>query len=100
VRYAAQFDAEGKTRGRADGHFVKGENLGYVMEKRTGWGGEYLASQRNGEWEYRVFTPHKTPNTSIEHRAHCLLRVSQGAGKQRLRLDNAPALGTYGACGT
>jgi hypothetical protein len=36
------------------------------MEKRTGWGGQYLASQRNGEWEYRVFTPHMTPNTSIE----------------------------------
>ncbi len=25
------------------------------MEKRTGWGGEYAADIRNGEWEYARF---------------------------------------------
>jgi len=35
---------------------VKGDLVAYtVMEKRTGWGTEYPAEWRNGEWEYAVF---------------------------------------------
>ena len=34
-----------------------------VMEKRDGWGGEYPAELRNGEWEYQSFTPAKAVNT-------------------------------------
>jgi len=33
-----------------------GELFRYVvMEKRTGWGEQYPADQRNGEWEYQEF---------------------------------------------
>jgi Cytochrome P460 len=66
VRYSALLDAEGNPRRGADGHFLKGEIAGYgVMEKRSGWGAEYPPESRNGEWEYRVFTPQKTPNAQM-----------------------------------
>jgi plastocyanin len=59
----AQTDAEGKPLKGADGKFVKGKLLGYtVMEKRQGWGVEYPAEWRNGEWEYAAFTVDKKPN--------------------------------------
>ncbi len=67
VRYAALLDAQGNPRRGKDGHYLKGEIVGYaVMEKRAGWGDEYPDAVRNGEWEYRVFTPEKTPNTSMQ----------------------------------
>ncbi len=31
-----------------------------VMEKRSGWGAEYPAALRNGEWEYQSFNPDRT----------------------------------------
>ena len=67
VRYAAQLDAQGDLARDADGHFVKGEIAGFgVMEKRTGWGSDYPDTLRNGEWEYRVFTPDKKPNPNMK----------------------------------
>ena len=36
------------------------------MEKRSGWGAEYPPELRNGDWEYRVFTPQKTPNVQMK----------------------------------
>lgn len=33
-----------------------------VMEKREGWGAQYPASKRNGEWEYQAFNADKTVN--------------------------------------
>jgi hypothetical protein len=67
VRYSALLDAEGNPRRGADGHFLKGDIAGYgVMEKRSGWGAEYPPELRNGEWEYRVFTPQKTPNAQMQ----------------------------------
>jgi hypothetical protein len=67
VRYAAQLDAQGNPAKDANGHFVKGDIAGFgVMEKRTGWGGEYPDTLRNGEWEYRVFTPDKKPNPNMK----------------------------------
>ena len=33
-----------------------------VMEKRKGWGAQYPASKRNGEWEYQAFNADKTVN--------------------------------------
>jgi plastocyanin len=63
VQYQAQTDAEGKPLKGGDGRFVKGKLLGYtVMEKRQGWGAEYPAEWRNGEWEYAAFTVDRKPN--------------------------------------
>jgi hypothetical protein len=64
VQYAAKLDAQGTPEKDANGRFIKTNVVGYtVMEKRTGWGAEYPADIRNGEWEYRAFKADKTPNT-------------------------------------
>ena len=56
VQFKAQLDAAGNPVKGPDGRFVKGDLVAYtVMEKRAGWGTEYPAEWRNGEWEYAVF---------------------------------------------
>src|SRR5215217_8012227 len=63
VQYAAQLDPEGNPVKDANGRFIKTNIVGYtVMEKRTGWGTEYPADVRNGEWEYQAFTADKKVN--------------------------------------
>jgi hypothetical protein len=65
VQYAAKLDAQGNPEKDANGRFIKTNVVGYtVMEKQTGWGKEYPANIRNGEWEYQAFRPDKTPNTA------------------------------------
>jgi hypothetical protein len=67
VRYAAQLDAQGSPLKGADGHFVKGDIVGFgVMEKRAGWGSEYPDTLRNGEWEYRAFPADKKTHPSLK----------------------------------
>lgn len=43
----------------ADGRLVPTDEVTnvFVMEKQPGWGEEYAADQRNGEWEYAWFLP-------------------------------------------
>ena len=63
VQWAAKVDDKKMPIKGADGRFVKDRIVGYtVMEKRTGWGTEYPADIRNGEWEYQAFTADKKPN--------------------------------------
>jgi len=47
----------------ANGRFMKAKPLAVsVMEKRKGWGVEYPAEMRNGDWEYSTFSPDGKPN--------------------------------------
>lgn len=63
VQYKAKLDAQGNPDKDANGRFIKGDLIGYaVMEKRTGWGGQYPAELRNGEWEYQSFTAARAVN--------------------------------------
>lgn len=39
-----------------------------VMEKRTGWGADYLPELRNGEWEFEAFNADRTVNTNDDVR--------------------------------
>ena len=56
IQYKAQVDAAGNPIKDAKGRFVKGDLIAHgVMEKRAGWGTEYPAEWRNGEWEYAAF---------------------------------------------
>jgi plastocyanin len=58
VQYKAQVDAAGAPLKDPKGRFVKGDLVAFtVMEKQTGWGTEYPAEWRNGEWEYAAFNP-------------------------------------------
>ena len=60
VQYKAQLDAAGIPAKDDKGRFIKGDLIAYtVMEKRAGWGTEYPADLRNGEWEYQAFTADK-----------------------------------------
>ena len=63
VQYKAKTDDKGQPLRDANGRFQKGDLVAYtVMEKRAGWGSEYAADIRNGEWEYQVFTPDRKVN--------------------------------------
>ena len=63
IQYKAQVDPQGNPLKDARGRFLKGDLVGYtVMEKRQGWGAEYPADVRNGEWEYQVFNHEKKVN--------------------------------------
>jgi hypothetical protein len=56
ARYSVRLDVEGNPVKDVNGRFIKTELKAFrVMEKRTGWGIEYPASKRNGEWEYQAF---------------------------------------------
>ncbi len=56
--YGAQLDAAQNPVKGADGRMRKAALANvFVMEKRTGWGAQYPADMRNGEWEYARFTP-------------------------------------------
>jgi plastocyanin len=70
VQYKARLDASGAPVKGADGRFVKGDLIAYtVMEKRAGWGAEYPAEWRNGEWEYAAFGADGTLNTKANYTA-------------------------------
>jgi hypothetical protein len=70
VQYKAKLNAAGEPEKDANGRFIKGDLIGYtVMEKRTGWGGEYPDEVRNGEWEYQAFKADKAPNDKANLKA-------------------------------
>jgi plastocyanin len=57
IQHKAQVDAAGVPIKGPDGRFVKGDVVAIaVMEKREGWGAEYPAELRNGNWEYAAFS--------------------------------------------
>jgi len=69
IQYKAQVDAAGTPMNGPGGRFVKGDLVVYaVMEKRTGWGAEYPAEWRNGEWEYAVFGPDMKLNEKANYK--------------------------------
>jgi hypothetical protein len=63
VHYKAKLDEQGNLLKDANGRLIKGDLAQYgVMEKRTGWGGEYPPELRNGDWEYQTFRADKSIN--------------------------------------
>ena len=61
--HGAKTDSSGNPERDANGRFVKGNLSGItVMEKRKGWGADYPAEWRNGDWEYASFTADGKPN--------------------------------------
>jgi len=70
IPYKAQVDAQGNPIKDPKGRFVKGERVGVnVMEKRAGWGTEYPADLRNGEWEYAAFSVDGKLNDKANYKA-------------------------------
>jgi plastocyanin len=70
VQYKAQVDAAGNPAKDAKGRFVKGDLIAHtVMEKRAGWGTEYPAEWRNGDWEYAAFGADGKLNDKANYKA-------------------------------
>ena len=58
--------ANGNPEKDANGRFIKDTLRQYaVMRKEKGWGTEYPADKRNGEWEYRIFTAEHQWNDKV-----------------------------------
>ena len=57
--HPAQLNDQGQPATYPNGRFVPSTEVTniFVQEKREGWGAEYPAEVRNGEWEYGRFMP-------------------------------------------
>ena len=70
VQWSVEQDAGGVPLKDSNGRFIKKEILAHtVMEKRAGWGAEYPADMRNGEWEYQAFNAQGEPNPKANIKA-------------------------------
>jgi plastocyanin len=70
VQWSVEQDADGVPLKGSDGRFIKKDILAHtVMEKRTGWGADYPADMRNGEWEYQAFNAQGEPNPKANIKA-------------------------------
>jgi hypothetical protein len=67
VHYNAKLDADGNPVKGPDGRFIRADLRQYaVMRKEKGWGADYPAEKRNGEWEYRIFTTEHQWNDKVQ----------------------------------
>jgi hypothetical protein len=64
----AKLDDKGEPVRGADGRLVPTDEIMTIlaMEKQKGWGEAYPADKRNGDWEYNVFKPDRTPNMAVK----------------------------------
>ncbi len=99
VNFAAELDAQGNPVKDANSRFIKtAKILGYrAMAKRTGWGGEYPETKRNGEWEYQVFNADKTPNSSADLNACFNCHKPQAANDYVFSFDKLKLAARVGA---
>jgi len=95
--YGAQLDDKGAPTKNADGRFMKGKPVGVtVMEKRKGWGAEYPAEMRNGDWEYASFTPDGKPNEKANAGIKACFMCHKPHEKQDFVMSLASLSGNYG----
>ena len=61
--HLARLDDQGAPMATAGGDFIPTDEITniFVQEKRAGWGAEYPAETRNGEWEYGWFLADGSP---------------------------------------
>jgi hypothetical protein len=64
----AKLDDKGEPLRDAAGRLIPTDEIMTIlaMEKRKGWGEAYPADKRNGDWEYNVFKPDRTPNMAAK----------------------------------
>jgi hypothetical protein len=67
VHYNAKLDKDGNPEKDANGRFIKADLRQFaVMRKEKGWGADYPAEKRNGNWEYRIFTADHQWNDKVQ----------------------------------
>jgi hypothetical protein len=66
---AAELDASGAPKRTVDGRMVATDKVLtlFVMEKRKGWGADYPADKRNGDWDYATFNGDGTRRADAKH---------------------------------
>ena len=70
ARFKALLNDKGELVKDVNGRLIRGRlDRIVVMEKRTGWGTEYPADLRNGEWEYGRFGPDGKPSANVNYNA-------------------------------
>jgi len=64
----AKLDDKGEPMRDAVGRLIPTDEVMTIlaMEKRKRWGEAYPADKRNGDWEYNVFKPDRTPNLAVK----------------------------------
>jgi len=68
--FKALLNEKGELLKDANGRLIRGAlDRIVVMEKRKGWGTEYAADLRNGEWEYGRFRPDGTLGANVNYDA-------------------------------
>ena len=68
--FKAVLNDKGELVKDANGRLIRGRlDQIVVMEKRTGWGTEYPADLRNGEWEYGRFGPDGKLSANVNYNA-------------------------------
>ncbi len=64
--FKAKLDENGDPVEDANGSYMKGEQAFYtIMEKQEGWGQDYPAELRNGDWDYAVILPDKSHKAEV-----------------------------------
>ena len=92
VQYNIELDAQKMPVKDANGRFIKTDIRGYTaMQKQTGWGAEYAADKRNGEWEYQSFTVAKTANAMADLNTCFTCHKKQEAADFVFSYDNLKA---------
>lgn len=63
----AKLKADGNPELDAEGRFIAQDTIAglFVQQKKAGWGTEYPASIRNGDWEYAVFDINGQPRANV-----------------------------------
>ena len=85
VHYNAKLDKDGNPEKDANGRFIRGDLRQFaVMRKEKGWGADYPAEKRNGEWEYRIF--HQGPGVERQGAGRRLPRLPPAEGEPGFRV--------------
>jgi plastocyanin len=96
VQWSVETDAQGNPIKGPDSRFVKKDIVGTtVMEKRSGWGGEYPDTMRNGEWEYAAFTADGRPNPKANANIKACFDCHKPHEKQDFVITLAKLGGTF-----
>jgi plastocyanin len=94
--HAAEVDDKGIPVKDANGRFKKGKFTGVtVMEKRKGFGTEYPADIRNGDWEYAVYMPDGTPNEKANANTKACFQCHKPHEKQDFVISLASLAGKF-----
>ena len=90
--HKAALNAAGEPVLDANGRFVPTDEITnvFVQEKRAGWGADYPAEVRNGEWEYARFEPDGARKTGEKVKYDGCFECHKGVAEQDFNFTLSP----------